>query len=96
MKAFLHIELTTVNRQVVVVLDGCGAETAEAMAQKVRALDPDAKEIWRIEPNSSSSCDDLIFVSAPNAMAIMRHIREYVGIEKSRAKLNGSTQPRVR
>ncbi len=83
MKSFVQVELAQINRVVVVVVDS-GAEDAEFFAKALRSLDPQRAEFWRIEGGVANSCDEVVF-SAPTVRSIQRHLRAYVGAEKTKA-----------
>jgi hypothetical protein len=84
-KSAFRIEMAKVNRMLMVVVDGCGADDLERLTAKLRALDPERQEFWKIEDCVLGSFDEIIMVSAPSAVAVQRHVRAYVQCQRAAA-----------
>jgi len=83
MKTLLNIELAKLNRGVAVVVDDCNAEEGEALAKRLRACDPDRSKFWAID-GLVASVDEVLFVSAPNAILVVNAVDAYVRAEKAK------------
>lgn len=84
MKYMLEIEMAQMNLTLAVAVDCFSGKGIEELAKEVRAIDPDAKEFWRIECGCKGGVAEVLDVTYPVARRIVDTIREYVGREKSR------------
>jgi hypothetical protein len=67
-----------------VAVDCFSGKGIEQLAEEVRAIDPDAKEFWRIECGCTGGVAEVLDVTMPLARKVVDAVREYVGREKAR------------
>ena len=84
MKYMLEIEMAQINLVLGVAVDCFSGKGIEQLAAEVRAIDPGAKEFWRIQCGCNGGVAEVLDVTYPAARKVVEVIREYVGREKSR------------